>query len=119
MRRHFVSDSAYFNSPSKSFATPSPFLAYLQELSISILYFFLWDLEFEGNDASHDIFGRRFEHSGCLRGKLPFHLLDAIFVATMLATEPPSESDVVDRVKHAMAVPFADRQEGIQHTTLL
>ena len=33
----------------------------------------------------------RFDHDNCLRGKLPFHVLDALFVASALAEVPDSE----------------------------
>ena len=49
------------------------------------------------------------ERTACLRGKLPFHLLDAIALATALAEG--EGLDPVEQVKEQMAVPFADRQE--------
>lgn len=52
------------------------------------------------------------ERTACLRGKLPFHLLDAIALATALAEGEGGEGlDPVEQVKEQMAVPFADRQE--------
>ncbi|CAE7259970.1 unnamed protein product [Symbiodinium microadriaticum] len=53
----------------------------------------------------------RFDHDNCLRGKLPFHVLDALFVASALAEVPDSEPTAEQVGKH-MAVPFADRQEA-------
>ncbi|CAE7723402.1 unnamed protein product [Symbiodinium sp. CCMP2456] len=55
----------------------------------------------------------RFDHDNCLRGKLPFHLLDALFVASALAEAPDSDSEpTAEQVGKQMAVPFADRQEA-------
>ena len=52
---------------------------------------------------------RRFDHGNCLRGKLPFHLLDAIFTASA-AIELPEPT--AEQIAKLMAVSFSDRQAG-------
>lgn len=44
---------------------------------------------------------------------MPWHLLDAIFVASALAlNDDASEEEELQLVRHSMAVPFTDRQDG-------
>lgn len=50
--------------------------------------------------------------AACLRGRLPFHILDAIFAAARAEGENAEGS--MRAMRKAMTVPFSDRQEAVR-----